>query len=142
MRNTTMMTSRPRRNFLSITSVVGVSNDAPGVSRKRPRCIAAGLGARHKDHPAHAETVSDHSELRRKEGFGQRHLDLAALGKGVEIAVGFRLGGYRDRKSEAAELGALATAVGGHDRGVSDPERRVHHFVFKVRLHPGWVAGL
>src|SRR5258707_15392032 len=55
------------------------------------------------DHPRHAEAVGHHAKARRKEGLGQRHLHLPAVGQRVEPPVGLGFIGDRQRQRNALE---------------------------------------
>ena len=57
----------------------------------------------HDHHPAHAKAVGHHAKRGGKKCGPEGHLNLAAVGQGVEQALGFGVGGGGDREREAFE---------------------------------------
>src|ERR1041385_8693174 len=96
------------------------------------------------DHPHHAEPIRDHAETRRKEGLGQRHLDLPAIAEGGECLLRLGLVLYCERQSKTLKCRlARAATVGRHEGRLADAKTRVHNLVFGARwAHRGFRAVL
>src|SRR5215510_4236339 len=88
------------------------------------------------DHPGRAETVDQHAEALGEERLGERHVDLAAVGKPVEHACRLLDGRNLERHGVAAgRLLVPGRGVGGHQHLVADREPRMHDLLVPFLRH-------